>query len=239
MVSARAASWIILSTAVAYWAASLCSTAIPPHMLNEAAVLTDLIDEPTFRELRALVRQLGADGYALNTNDLRSYTTEHEHIGEAVPMPADGQCADVFMVPSVKRTECILPGRIDIGQHYVTTGGIESLRESAPALTSRALSFGKYMFDPSEQPAVERLFGSERFQAAARSICPIDKPHLAPFQFNFILQVPGQTVPMHVDGIYFWGATRFQFPQWLLAVMLFSNLFAERFIHQVIASDCF
>lgn len=229
----RAASYVILATGVSFWLGSLRRPTIPAHLLNDAIVLKDLIDEPTFHELRALVRTLGAEGYALNTNDLKAYTTEHEHIGEAVPMPSDGKCADVFMVPSLNRTHCILPGRIDIGRHYVTTGGIEGLRESAQALTSRALSFGRYIFDLSEQPIVAQLFGSERFLVAARSICPASKPYLAPFQYNFILQVPGQTVPMHVDGVYFWGATRFEFPQWLLAVMLFSGAFRERFVHQV------
>lgn len=36
-----------------------------------------------------------------------------------------------------------------------------------------------------------------------------------PFQFNFILSVPGQTVALHLDAPYFFGATRFQVPQWL------------------------
>ena len=38
---------------------------------------------------------------------------------------------------------------------------------------------------------------------------------------------------MHLDAPYFWGATRFQFPQWLLVVMKFSGLFEEEFIDQV------
>ena len=36
---------------------------------------------------------------------------------------------------------------------------------------------------------------------------------LDPFQFNLIVQLPGQTVAAHLDGVYFWGATRFQLPQ--------------------------
>jgi len=47
------------------------------------------------------------------------------------------------------------------------------------------------------------------------------------------MQIPGQTVATHLDGVVFFGATRFQYPQWLLAVMQFSNLFSERFIDQV------
>ena len=118
--------------AVAVWMRLPRGHAIPAHLLHDAVVLPDLIDEVSFHELRQLVRHLGAaHGYALNTNDLKHYQTEHEHIGEAVPMPPDGRCTDVFMVPSVNRSECILPGRIDIGRHYITTGGVEGLKEGA------------------------------------------------------------------------------------------------------------
>lgn len=47
------------------------------------------------------------------------------------------------------------------------------------------------------------------------------------------MQVPGQTVATHVDAVYFWGATRFHVPQWLLAVMVYSGLFQEKFIDQI------
>ena len=50
------------------------------------------------------------------------------------------------------------------------------------------------------------------------------------------MQVPGQTVPLHIDGAYFWGATRFQMPQWLLAAMVFSGLFQDLFVDQVSVS---
>ncbi len=33
--------------------------------------------------------------------------------------------------------------------------------------------------------------------------------------------------------MYFHGATRFQFPQWLLAAMKFSGLWEDEFVHQV------
>lgn len=38
---------------------------------------------------------------------------------------------------------------------------------------------------------------------------------------------------MHIDAPYFWGASRFDVPQWLLAVMVFSGIYTERFVHQV------
>lgn len=45
--------------------------------------------------------------------------------------------------------------------------------------------------------------------------------------------MPGQTVAVHIDSPYFWGASRFTFPQWLLVAMVFSGLFADKFVHQV------
>ena len=47
------------------------------------------------------------------------------------------------------------------------------------------------------------------------------------------MQVPGQTVATHIDAVYFDGASRFEYPQWLLAVMEFSGLFQDKFIDQV------
>lgn len=80
---------------------------------------------------------------------------------------------------------------------------------------------------------MQELFRDPKFLQAATEVCPTDKPHLDPFQFNFIIQIPGQTVATHIDGAYFWGATRFQFPQWLLAAMTFSGLWKDRFVDQV------
>lgn len=104
----------------------------------------------------------------------------------------------------------------------------------------RVSSFGRYTFvkDIEKYPAVKRLFLSDKFQKAAKSTCPTTKTHLDPFQFNFIVQVPGQTVALHVDSPYFYSSTsghadRFSYPQWFLVSMMFSNLFSSEFIDQV------
>jgi hypothetical protein len=89
------------------------------------------------------------------------------------------------------------------------------------------------MYNPEDYPVVKALFDSEVFQQAATDVCPPDKLVLDPLQYNFIVSVPGQTVALHVDAVYMFGATRFHFPQWLLAVMKFSGLYEEEFIHQV------
>jgi len=85
----------------------------------------------------------------------------------------------------------------------------------------------------SLSPIVRELFHQPEFELMAKQICPLGKQHLDGFQFNFIIQIPGQTVASHIDAPYFWGASRKQFPQWLLAVMVFSGLFEESFIDQV------
>ena len=138
-----------------------------------------------------------------------------------------------FLVPNPSKTACILPGRVDIGRHYVLTGGLEGLRESFDKIVSRVQSFGVYNFDLDKYQIIKELFASKHFQSVAKDICPADKQTLDPFQFNFILQLPGQTVPLHLDAPYFFGASRFLFPQWLLVSMVFSNLFQNRFVDQV------
>jgi hypothetical protein len=97
----------------------------------------------------------------------------------------------------------------------------------------RARAHCRYIFQPEDYPVIKELFEKESFVSAAQRVCPPDQQTLDPFQFNLIVQVPGQTVPLHLDAPYFWGASRFEFPQWLLATMVFSGLFQDRFIHQV------
>ena len=215
---------------------------VPGHLLGHPAVHLERMIAPELgRELLEFVRregEVGDDsngGYPTNIADLEFYNTTHEHVGEARPVQSHGGgviCAHPFLVPSRDKTQCILPGRVDIGRHYVMHGGIEALRESYEILIARVQSFGRYYFG-GLPPAIRRLFETPSFAAAARGVCPPHKQHLDPFQYNLILQVPGQTVPTHIDGVYFWGASRFQFPQWLLAAMKFSGLFEDRFVDQV------
>eukprot|EP00439_Symbiodinium_sp_Y106_P059168 s2190_g8.t1 len=157
----------------------------------------------------------------------------HRHVGEARPVEADGSCSHHLLVRDGNSSDCILPQRIDVAKHYIMTGGPEAIREPFEDMVSRVSSFGRYMFNLTEMPVVEQLFAGPKFQRAAKSVCPTSKQVLDPFQYNFILSVPGQTVALHLDAPWFLGATRFQFPQWLLAVMVFSNLFQDRFVDQV------
>lgn len=205
---------------------------LPSHLLGHPAVFRDdFITQKQSDELMEVIKKMAV--LPTNAQDTKFYTTKHEHIGEAVPLGPSGKCSHALMVPNKNRTLCVFPGRMDIGRHYIMTGGHEGLRESYERLVSRVLSFGVYLFNLTQYPPLAALFQDEGFLEGSRSVCPHDRRYLDPFQFNFIINTPGQTVAHHIDAPYFWGATRFQFPQWLLACMKFSGLFEDRYVHQV------
>lgn len=207
---------------------------IPPHLAGHPVLNVDgLIPTEAGKQLNELIREMQDFPSNLNADLKSGFSGAREDIGEGQPIGFDGTCSHPFLVPNLNKTLCVLPQRIDVGRHFVLTGGPDGVRESYEKLIARALSFGRYMTDLSNYPVVENLFGSDGFQNAAKQVCPVEKPYLDPFQFNFIIQVPGQTVALHLDAPYFWGATRKNIPQWLLVVMVFSGLFTDRFIDQV------
>jgi hypothetical protein len=103
--------------------------AIPDHMMNTFVFYErDLLSEDVAAELRNLTKTMKT--FPTNLSDLKFYKTTHEHIGEATPLEADGSCANPFLMASIEKTKCVLPGRIDVGRHWVMTGGPNALRES-------------------------------------------------------------------------------------------------------------
>lgn len=237
LLSSRSAALLVAFVALCVNTPMLCALLpprrlrVPAHMVGNAYYEEGLLSPEKGAMLRELLKELKE--YPSNTADVSFYKTLREHVGEAQPI-ANGSCTDPFLVPDQSRTLCVLPGRIDIGRHFILTGGPTlGLRESYESVVSRVQSFGRYIFELEKHPEVKALFDQPNFLALARRVCPAEKQFLDPFQFNFILQLPGQTVAAHVDGVYFWGATRFQFPQWLLATMAFSGRFVERFVDQV------
>jgi hypothetical protein len=205
---------------------------IPNHLLgHEVKFFPTLLSNETRTDLMKLAQDLGAYPSVMNTESF--YKMNHEHIGEGEPIRPDGKCDHFLLMPSQDKTQCILPGRADVGKWYMSTGGTEGLKEQYEDLISRLNSFMFMILKPEENPTTLKLFNDENFIESAKSVCPKDKQILDPFQTNIIVQVPGQTVATHVDGVYFKGATRFHVPQWLLAVMKFSGLFEDKFVHQI------
>eukprot|EP01061_Rhynchopus_euleeides_P046838 TRINITY_DN9085_c0_g1_i1.p1 TRINITY_DN9085_c0_g1~~TRINITY_DN9085_c0_g1_i1.p1 ORF type:complete len:469 (+),score=214.35 TRINITY_DN9085_c0_g1_i1:63-1469(+) len=227
-----AAALLSIAAGGAYYGVVTRKAEVPAHMTgHQTLLLPNLLTKEVAAKLYDTMKDIGH--LPSNSADLKFYETLHEHIGEAMPLGEDGICAHPYLIPNMNRTLCVLPGRIDIARHYMMTGGVLGLKENYAQLVSRLLSFGVYNFNLEKYPVLKTLFHSEEFKEAARTVCPADEPHLDPFQFNYIVQLPGQTVATHLDGVYFWGATRFQFPQWLLAAMKFSGLFEDKFINQV------
>jgi len=201
---------------------------IPSHMLGH-----NVVDRPHFfspdTTLALLDFVRSFQTIPSSQRDAEFTKPSREDIGEATDMP----CTNPFLLPNRNRTKCVFPGRIDVGRHYIRSGGSEGAKETYETATSRLQSFLLYLFDWEKYKITKTLLEDAAFIELGKSVCPSPTDVLDPFQLNLIAQVPGQTVATHIDGAYFWGATRFDFPQWLLAAMVFSGLFEKSFIHQV------
>mmetsp|Transcript_15918 Transcript_15918/g.26782 ORF Transcript_15918/g.26782 Transcript_15918/m.26782 type:complete len:447 (-) Transcript_15918:90-1430(-) len=209
---------------------------VPAHLSGHKVYAEDeLVDAEQRQELMGIIREMKQFMSNVDQAKVIGFVPKYENLGEGVPLNAEGSCDHPYLFPNADNSICILPERIDVGRHFVSTGGLEGRKEGFQDLISRVSSFQKITVvkDMDQYPLVKSLFDSEKFQKAAKSVCPQDRTYLDPFQFNFIFNLPGQTVAMHLDAPYFWGASRSRFPQWLLVAMVFSGLFLDRFINQI------
>jgi hypothetical protein len=202
-----------------------------PVLHHAATTIEHLLTESQARELRRVLKE-EIKVFKNIAKDNKFYKMKHEHIGEAVPM-VNGVCQHPYMVPNADGDLCILPGRVDVGQHFARSGGYEGFKENFATTLSRLQSFAHYIFDMDQFAITKALFESDSFTRAAQTVCPSDEQYIDGFQMNLLVQVPGQTVAAHTDAPYFWGASRFLFPQWLLIAMTHSGLFRDKYINQV------
>mmetsp|Transcript_1129 Transcript_1129/g.699 ORF Transcript_1129/g.699 Transcript_1129/m.699 type:complete len:436 (+) Transcript_1129:43-1350(+) len=228
---------VVIALGVALYLNNFNRAVIPKHLTDyEAFAEDDLIPEEIARDLVLMMKNDFKDFFSnVDQAKAQGFTPTHEHIGEAQPILPDGTCAHPLLFPDMGKTSCILPQRIDIGKHYVLTGGLDGVKEKVSEGIDRLSSFARYTINDNidKYPPVKKLFYSDKFQSAAKRVCPKNDSYLDTFQFSYIIQVPGQTVAMHLDSPYFWGASRFNFPQWLLVSMVFSNLFKDLFVDQI------
>jgi hypothetical protein len=162
--------FVACAAGAAWWLSFLERVRIPTHMLGHyAEEIPELLSVAQSSELMALTKSIGE--FRTNAADTASYKTRREHIGEAVSR-VNGSCSHPFMVPSSDGTLCVLAGRIDIGRHFIRTGGTEGMKEFYETSVSRLLSFGHYLFDLDKHPVVRELFADSRFQRAAKAVCP-------------------------------------------------------------------
>lgn len=177
-------------------------------------------------------------------------TSALAHMGEMTDALPDGSCPHQYLIPRwlqvtakasssssnhsegeqavEKVLKCVLPERIDVAHHHFKSGGIAGRKEKFEDMVSRLMIFHKIFHEQrdelSRHPAVMRLFQSDKYKQAAQQMCP-GMPVLDRIQLGVIVLVPGQEVGTHFDVPWFAGATRYDFPQWLLVVMERSRLF--------------
>ena len=200
----------------------------------------------------------------LRSEPLKSTTAAYtkarlEHIGERVPISADGKCADARLVPDHSRKHCQFPERLDVAMHHALSGGIDARRDSLNDTAARLTVMQRYFHAGADADAnaaadaahadtleymanrplkgipaaVQKLFASEKYLEKATKICGTERPILEPMMVSMIAALPGQMVAMHYDVPWFNGASRNDLPAWLLVAMQASGLFAERRIPQV------
>ena len=158
--------------------------------------------------------------------------------GESVPIGHE-DCAHPYMTE--KGTFCALPNRLDVAMHFLKTGGFDHKMESYEKMAARMLTFRHKLLNTSMSEDQLKLIYGEKFVSKVRRVCAqnhikkfdLDSLVTGLFQFDVIVMLPGQELPMHLDIPYFWHADRTNMPHWLLVLMKRSGLFEERFIPQV------
>ena len=170
-------------------------SAIPQHLLRHPVIVEEgLISESTAQMLLGLIYKQRVFDNVINADLKRgSVKATHEHIGEATPKLPNGACAHPFLTPAVgNSTDCVLPGRVDVGRHFVQYGGPDAMREGHKSMVNRLSSFFRYYVGPKSldelSPGIKALFEDEKFKTAATAVCPNHKQFLDPFQFNIIIQ---------------------------------------------------
>eukprot|EP00056_Hartaetosiga_gracilis_P004595 m.76446 g.76446 ORF g.76446 m.76446 type:complete len:450 (-) comp11881_c0_seq1:53-1402(-) len=226
-------TFAVVVVAVAITAALLSRR--PPRQHHEYQTIHAIWTQQELDEIADSIR----NSYKEFPNTVKDVTSALESVGEELPME-NGKCTNPLMVPSLDGAQCVFAQRMDIGRHYIMTGGNDALKELYPTLVSRIMSFSKFIIsrDQSEAalyegiPFIKKLFGNEQYKQGISRICP-NRELLQPFQLGVIVQVPGQTVAMHYDAPWFWGADRTTVPIWLLVVMHASGLFEKETVPQI------
>ena len=162
-----------------------------------------------------------------------------DNIGEIQSINNDGSCSHPLLIPTKNGTYCRFASRIDIGLHQVKTGGYEGDKSTFDRIVTRLLIFEKYQFSALKDPNhedykdINSIFDKDIFRENAKEICGKDKPFYEPYSLTMGIHTPGQVSPIHLDISFYYGASRFLYPSWLLIVMEKSGLYKDRRIPQV------
>jgi hypothetical protein len=155
--------WILIPVLIAVIAVALRfipRAVVPPHLANhQVYARDDLIPMEMRKQLLDTVREMVTFGSNLETSKATGFVPTFEHIGEARPINPDGTCSHHLLLPNPSRTLCILPERMDVGKHFIMTGGLDGAKEPFDDMLSRVSSFARYTFqrDLDKFPVVKQL----------------------------------------------------------------------------------
>ena len=120
-------------------------------------------------------------------------STEWISIGEEYEPTKDGKCPKAYTMLNKQTQKCQFPNRIDIGMHFIKTGGYNGWKESYSKMMQRLHPFINYQFDAYKRPEFVKLFEKNEFQQSVKHICGASNPYFKPFQLSMILNLPGQS----------------------------------------------
>lgn len=215
---------------------------IPRHMMGHTLVdKADFLSNEIVEALLENTRQSSPIFSTVKEPAVFINQDTEDNIGEAVDAVVDPKTGAKscpqhgLLALDNSGTRCVFPGRVDVGRHYIMSGGPEAKKEKRETLISRVQPFLHYITDYKKDPVTKKLLEAPEMQKFSLNICPASKKHIVPFQFNYVVQLPGQTVASHIDAVYFRHASRLHIPQWLLSAMAFSNIpeFQSDFVDQV------
>lgn len=219
-----------MSCLLAYYAVRFHNPYESP-IFHPYVVLDGIWNETELKQLREL--WMSYSMYQTVKEDATSLVT---HIGEMTDVLPDGTCPHSYLTIRIinNQSKCVLPDRIDVAHHHFKSGGISGRKEMFEKMVGRLLAFNKILHRDSLStvPGIETLFSSPKYLEAVATICP-NNPVIDPIQLGIIILVPGQEVAVHYDVPWFKGATRYDFPQWLLVAMEQSGLFKDYLTPQI------
>ena len=163
---------IILSIAI-FWTIVPPRADIPSHLLGHPILnIKNMVPKDIGAKLNTILREMREFPTNINADLKTGYSGCAEDIGENAAILPNGQCDDPYTVPNINRTHCIYPQRIDVGKHFLLTGGPDAIRENIKDMTSRVQSFARYLTGASleKYSIIKELFYSDKFMKAAQTI---------------------------------------------------------------------
>ena len=178
-------------------------TSIPlPEDSHTWFISKNFFNETVLKELEKLAKSSvystikGGDSSAASTLP----ADMADSAGEAVEV-GHNDCDHPFMSVNLNRTMCHIPQRIDVGNHFIATGGFNSAMESYEKMVSRILVFHSRFNSLIKNNRIsEEITKNEEFLNHAKEICKNDAKSYDDslvtdlYHFDLVLLIAGQGI---------------------------------------------